>query len=172
MRQNPEAIPRNDPLLFFSLFALSFSGGFYLYLLIEKIFKFFSHSATHWSMGLCAGLTFLFLLILDRKPLPLWLKALLGGLFVTLLELPAGLLLNQYYRMGVWDYSAQPLNYHGQICLSFSLLWCAASYAILLVNRALIRGVCFLWNAAEKSNSAPVIQEKSSDRQGKIDKSD
>ncbi len=172
MRQNQQAFPSHDPLLRFSLAAFSFSGGFFLYLLIEKLFKLFSHSATHWSMGLCAGLTFLFLLILDRKPLPLWSKALLGGLFVTLLELPAGLLLNRYYRMGVWDYSTQPLNYHGQICLSFSLLWCAASLAILWVNRTLTRRICFFWHMAGEKKTAPDMQEKSTNRQGKKDESD
>lgn len=147
MKKNaaPAPVWKKDPLLSFSLFSLSFSGGFFLYLLVEKIFKSFSHSATHWSMGLCAGLAFLFLMLLDGISLPLWTKALFGGLFVTLLELPAGLLLNLRYRMGVWDYSGMPLNYHGQICLSFSLLWCAASFGILLANRALCAAVFHLF---------------------------
>lgn len=129
-----------DPLLIFSHTALSFSLGFFLYLAIEKLFKtFFSDSATHWSMGLCAGLAFLFLLCLDLTRLPTALKAALGSLFITALELLAGIFLNLQRHLGVWDYSDIPLNYKGQICVAFSLLWFVGAFGILFCNRLLFR---------------------------------
>ena len=40
---------------------------------------------------------------------------------ITLVELVTGLLVNRDYH--VWDYRKLPLNYRGQICLPFTLLW-------------------------------------------------
>lgn len=127
----------------FCLFSLSFSFGFFAYLGIERLYKgLISHSPTHWSMGLVAGLAFLFLLHIDRKKLPLWCKALLGGLFITLLELCAGVILNLHFHLGVWDYRESFGNFQGQICPLFSFLWCGASFAIIAANR-LIQSLVF-----------------------------
>jgi len=104
------------PSAVFSLYAISFSFGFFAYLGIEKLYKsLISHSPTHWSMGLVAGLSFLFLLVLDEKKIPLPVKAILGGLFITLLELLAGVILNLHYQMNVWDYRQSFGNFKGQI---------------------------------------------------------
>ena len=128
-----------DPLLTFSLVSISFSFGFFSYLGIEKIYKsLISHSPTHWSMGLVAGLASLFLLLLDEKKLPLLVKAIAGGLFITLLELVAGIILNLHYQLNVWDYRESFGNFKGQICPLFSLVWCTASFAVIAVNRLLI----------------------------------
>ena len=48
----------------------------------------------------------------------------LGGmLLATLVELFAGWLLNTLFHARWWDYSREPLNFHGYICLRFSLIW-------------------------------------------------
>ena len=44
-----------------------------------------------------------------------------GDKIITAVELGAGLLLNRRY--GIWDYRDMPLNFRGQICLPYSLLW-------------------------------------------------
>lgn len=54
---------------------------------------------------------------------PLWLQALGCASAVTAAELIAGLIINVWLGMGVWDYSDMPLNLFGQICLPFSILW-------------------------------------------------
>ena len=41
------------------------------------------------------------------------------------MELLTGLAVNQNYT--VWDYRAMPLNFMGQICLTYSLLWVPVS---------------------------------------------
>ncbi len=123
-----------------SLCALSFSFGFFSYLGIEKLYKsLISHSPTHWSMGMISGLSFLFLLALDKYRIPLPLKALAGGLFITLLELVAGIILNLHYHLNVWDYSRNLGDFKGQICPLFSLIWCVASFAVILTNRLFSR---------------------------------
>lgn len=135
-------LPSREPLFVFSLCAISFSFGFFSYLGIEKLYKgLFSHSPTHWSMGLVSGLAFLFLLVLDEKKLPLFVKAALGGLFITALELLAGVILNLHLQLGIWDYRESIGNFKGQICPLFSLLWCFASFAVIAANRLITRFV-------------------------------
>ena len=48
-------------------------------------------------------------------------KMAAGSAICTAGELITGLLLNRDYR--IWDYRRVPLNFMGQICLPFSLLW-------------------------------------------------
>ena len=78
---------------------------------------------SHISMFLTGGACFLLLGKLNKTEprLPLPLRGLVGGGIITSLELLAGLLFNRNYT--VWDYRHLPLNYHGQICLPFFLLW-------------------------------------------------
>ena len=55
---------------------------------------------------------------------PLWLQALVCGALVTGVELAAGLVLNVWLGLGIWDYSHLWGNLWGQICPQFSALWC------------------------------------------------
>ena len=57
------------------------------------------------------------------RSLPIFVQALLGAGIVTAVELAAGLILNVGLGLRVWDYSSLPLNFMGQICFYFYLLW-------------------------------------------------
>lgn len=46
-----------------------------------------------------------------------------GALFATLVELIGGFALYRLFRLRWWDYSKEPLNLGGYICLKFSLAW-------------------------------------------------
>ena len=98
---------------------LLFALGGYAYMGLELLWRGWSHG----SMFLAGGLCFLLLGQLNRMQprLPLLLRALAGAGIITMVEYAAGLLINRDYA--VWDYRALPLNYHGQICFSFCLLW-------------------------------------------------
>ncbi len=48
---------------------------------------------------------------------------LFGVIFATLVELIAGWLLDHLFHARWWDYSREKFNFHGYICLKFSLLW-------------------------------------------------
>ena len=48
---------------------------------------------------------------------------LFGFVLATLVELAAGWLLNVFFHMRWWDYSDKPFNFHGYICLEFSIIW-------------------------------------------------
>lgn len=100
-----------------------FSLGGLGYVGLELLWRGWSH----YSMFLAGGTCFLLLGGLDRaKPrLPFPARTLAGAGVITTVELGAGLLFNRTYQ--VWDYRALPLNFHGQICVPFSLLWLPVS---------------------------------------------
>ena len=112
---------------------LSLMGG-HLYCMAELLWRGF----THWSMFLLAAVLSLPLALSDgcmSRKWPLWMLALLGSGVITLAELGAGLILNVWLKMNVWDYSLQPGNLWGQICPRYALLWVAlAGIAIVLFD--------------------------------------
>ena len=58
---------------------------------------------------------------LVQPVLPWPLRAVIGAGIITMVELAAGLLVNQHYQ--IWDYRGRPGNFLGQICPAFTLLW-------------------------------------------------
>ena len=62
-----------------------------------------------------------------------------AALLITLLELGCGLLVNRSYR--VWDYRNMPLNFLGQICLGYSLLWIPVGMGGIVLYRLLERAL-------------------------------
>ncbi len=90
---------------------------------------------SHGSMFLAGGSCFLILGRLSRVKLPLPLRAAGGAAAITGAELVAGFLFNRSYT--VWDYRTMPLNYQGQICLPYSLLWIPVSLGGMALYRKL-----------------------------------
>ena len=62
------------------------------------------------------------------------LQGVIGAAAVTVVELAFGLVLNVWLGLGVWDYSNMPLNFMGQICLPFSLLWIPLSIVAVVID--------------------------------------
>ena len=96
-------------------------GGF-LYGLIEVLYRGY----THPSMFLLGGICFLCIGGIRRSFLGACAaqKMLLCAGVVTLLEFLCGMLVNRVLGLGVWDYSAMPLNVMGQVCIPYSAAWC------------------------------------------------
>ena len=88
-------------------------------------------------MFLAGGACFLLLGKLNRLKWHPALKCLAGSGIITAVELVTGLVANRDYS--VWDYRSVPLNFMGQICLMYSLLWIPVSLLAF-----------FLYNAAER----------------------
>lgn len=103
----------NIPLLF------AFGGSTYVGL--EVLFRGRSHGSMFLAGGSC------FLLLSKLRGLRVPVRGILGSGVITAVELLTGLLVNRDHR--VWDYRDLPLNYRGQICLPFSLLWVPVSIA-------------------------------------------
>lgn len=102
-------------------FLFTVGGGAYVGL--ELLYR----ARSHWTMFLLGGGCFLAIGQLGRKcpKLSPAVRAVLGSGICTAGELATGLLFNGDYA--IWDYRALPLNYLGQICLPFSLLWVPVS---------------------------------------------
>ena len=56
-----------------------------------------------------------------------------GFVLATAVELIAGWLLDVCFHARWWDYSNKPLNFHGYICLEFSLIWGLAIVMVVKV---------------------------------------
>ncbi|MBE5962200.1 MAG: hypothetical protein E7256_12615 [Lachnospiraceae bacterium] len=111
-----------------------FLTGGVMYLLIEFISR---DGHTHWSMGIVGGICFVLIGLINEvysSDTPFWLQMLLGGLLVTLVELASGIIINLVLGLGVWDYSNHSLNFLGQVCLPFSILWCGISAFAIVVD--------------------------------------
>ena len=57
-------------------------------------------------------------------------KSVLGGGMITAAELLAGILLNIWLSLNVWDYSGQRFQFLGQISLIYFFLWCGLSFVV------------------------------------------
>ena len=104
---------------FFKYFIL-FSVGGLAYMIIETLFS----GSTHWTMGILGAICFILIgLINSYYDLPLYKQMLMGTVIITALEFIAGIILNLWLHLNIWDYSTLPYNILGQICLPFSILW-------------------------------------------------
>lgn len=106
-------------------------GGL-LYGLLEIAYR----GHTHWTMVLLAALLCIPLdLANEVMPwrLPLALQGVIGGLTITAAELLAGLVLNCWLGLEIWDYSGLWGNLWGQICPSFALVWCVLAIPVIVI---------------------------------------
>lgn len=101
--------------------SMIFGFGAIGYSLLEIAWRGF----THWTMTLTGGLCFVLIYIMNILFLNknIFLKSLLGAIIITSAELLVGSIVNLRLNWNVWDYSSQPLDFFGQICLVYSLLW-------------------------------------------------
>ena len=88
---------------------------------------------SHISMFVAGGICFLLLgrLRSAGAELPMPVRAALGAGVITGVELMTGLLVNRDFQ--VWDYRHMPLNFCGQICLPFTLLWYPVSAGAMVL---------------------------------------
>lgn len=92
---------------------------------------------SHWTMALVGGICFVVIGGINEFfpwTMPLALQGVIGACFITAMELVSGLILNVWLGLGIWDYSAIPLNFMGQICLPFGLLWILLSVVAVVLD--------------------------------------
>jgi uncharacterized membrane protein len=102
-------------------YAIMFSVGGAGYAIIELLYR----RRTHWTMIIAGGICFVIFSLIEKRhhyKSPLF-KAVLCSSAVCAVELLFGIIFNLYFKMNVWDYSAEPYNLWGQICPLFALLW-------------------------------------------------
>ena len=110
-----------------------FAIGAVLYAVIEIIWRGY----THWTMAVLGGLLFVLIGGINNWipwDMPLCLQAIIGSLLVTGAELIAGIILNLWLNLGIWDYSEMPFNVLGQICPQFTAAWAALSIVAIVLD--------------------------------------
>ena len=93
-----------------------------IYYSLEIVFRGFSH----WSMFVLGGLAFCCCTFQGQSmhwSEPLWIQLVRAVIFVTALEFITGIIVNKWLTLAIWDYSDQPLQLWGQICVPFMILF-------------------------------------------------
>ena len=102
------------------LFIWALGGS--LYYTFERVFRGFSH----WSMFVLGGICMVFFTVQGQMlhwQDPLWRQILRGTIFITAMEFITGIIVNKWMHLQVWDYTDQPFQLFGQICLPFALIF-------------------------------------------------
>lgn len=92
---------------------------------------------THWTMAILGGALFLLLGGLNEWfpwDMPLWLQCICGTSIVTDAEFIAGLVLNVWLGLGIWDYSGMWGNLLGQICPQYIFAWVGLSLVAIVLD--------------------------------------
>ena len=81
---------------------------------------------SHWTMAIDGGICLLGIyFIATGTDLNFIYKVICSAGLITSVELISGIIINKILHWGVWDYSGLPMNFLGQICLRYTLLWAA-----------------------------------------------
>ena len=100
------------------------------YGLIEVLWR----GHTHWTMLLLGGLCFYIMAQIGSiSALPLYLRAVPCAYCITILEFLTGCIVNLLLGWNVWDYSTQPFNFMGQICLPYLGYWYLLSIPTIVI---------------------------------------
>lgn len=84
----------------------------------------------------CCIVLLVFLLEPYKNNIPL---LFLSAFFITsLLEYITGFILEKAFKAKWWDYSDDPFNIHGRVCLPYSLIWGAGEVIIITVINPII----------------------------------
>ena len=93
-----------------------------IYYGIELWFRGFSH----WSMFVLGGLVFGFCVMQGvqmKWTEGLGIQIIRAVLYAVSLEFTTGIIFNKWLRRNIWDYSDQPFQLWGQICLPFMIIF-------------------------------------------------
>jgi uncharacterized membrane protein len=106
-------------------------AGAILYPLIELLWRGRTHISMALAGAICAALIWLLSERLGRGSL--LLRVFVAASLITLVELIFGVVCNLLLGLGVWDYSGMPMNFLGQICLPYFLMWVLLATPVCLL---------------------------------------
>ena len=110
-----------------------FFVGATIYVVIEKLYRGYSH----WTMFLLGGICFVALGLINEVipwDMPLLSQMFIGGIIITVLEFITGCVVNIWLGWTVWDYSELPCNLWGQISLFSSIVWVGLSLVGIVLD--------------------------------------
>lgn len=112
------------------LFLFLFGGMVYYFM--EILFRDYSHV----SMIICGGLSFVLIGALNEgdRDYSVLSQMVIGAGIITTLEFITGVIVNLILHLNVWDYSLEPYNLLGQVCLAYSNLWFLLSFLCIVLD--------------------------------------
>ena len=135
------------------LFLWTLGGSLYYF------FEIFFRGFSHWSMFILGGICMVFFTVQGQAVHwedALWRQILRCIIFVTAMEFITGIIVNKWLHMAVWDYSNQPFQLFGQICLPFMIIFSASVFAVSFEGKDLVSN--FTAVAATINNRGPGLQ--------------
>lgn len=124
----------NTAIKYITLFAIGALG----YFECELNYRYIVGTLpVHWTMPVVGAFLFLAVGSINEFfpwEMPLLIQCFIGAVAITATEFVAGLILNVWLGMGIWDYSAIPGNVMGQICIPFAVAWFALSGVAIVLD--------------------------------------
>jgi len=121
-------------LLWLIKYPVLFTTGGTLYVLIEIMWRGYSHITMFFLGGLC----FILIGLINENSftfnLPLMVQQIISCFIITSLELIFGLIFNVWLGLNIWDYSSIKYNFMGQICLIYSIFWFFLSLPAIVLD--------------------------------------
>ena len=119
-------------------FAFILGSG--VYSILEIIYRGYTHPSMVVTGGVCGAVIYAF----ANSKIKYLNAVLLSALFITAAELTAGLIVNRLMGLNVWDYSHYKINFLGQICPRFSLIWLILSFIAVPLCRYMDKKLFFI----------------------------
>lgn len=115
----------------FKYICLFLVGGL-CYYMIEIAARGFSH----WTMIVVGGICFILVGLLNEhtKKMAITKQMVISCIIITIVEFFSGCIINLWFHLNIWDYSDEPFNILGQICLSHTIYWFLLSFIAILVD--------------------------------------
>lgn len=117
----------------FLKYTLLFLVGGFSYGGIEILSRGYSHV----SMLVAGGISFILIGLLNHnysRKMSLISQMVISAGIITAVEFLAGLIVNVWLKLNVWDYSSKPYNFMGQICLLYTIFWFLLSPLAILLD--------------------------------------
>lgn len=101
--------------------AVIFIFGAINYVALETLWRGYSH----WTMAIAGGICTVMIYVLNKECANMHMiyKCISGAVIITSVEFITGVIVNIVLKWNVWDYSQQPFNFLGQICLEYFIYW-------------------------------------------------
>jgi uncharacterized membrane protein len=105
--------------------------------------KFVNRGFLHGPLCPIYGACILSIIILltNFKSTNVFVLLLFATFFTSLIEYLTGFMLEKLFKTKYWDYTEDPFNIHGRICLHFSLMWGAVSIGIVRIIHPIVNNL-------------------------------
>ena len=86
--------------------------------------------------GLCISSM---VIVLDNINVTLPFLLVVATIVISIIEYLTGYILEKLFKTKYWDYTDDPFNIHGRICLLFSIMWGITSVSVVKIIHPLVK---------------------------------